>query len=91
MNRRGFIAAAGSALAFSRALGAATTTTGQSGVARRIDVHHHFLPPGYIELAREYVAKTSPAMQGVFNVQTSIAASPRSPTHWMSWARTASV
>ena len=68
MNRRGFIAAAGSALAFSRALGAANTTAGQSGVARRIDVHHHFLPPGYIELAREYVAKTSPAMQGVFNV-----------------------
>jgi predicted TIM-barrel fold metal-dependent hydrolase len=33
---------------------------------RSIDVHHHFLPPGYIEPAREYIARTSPAMQGVF-------------------------
>jgi 6-methylsalicylate decarboxylase len=33
-----------------------------------IDVHHHFLPPGYIEPARDYVARTSPAMHGVFGV-----------------------
>jgi 6-methylsalicylate decarboxylase len=62
MNRRDFIAA-GAALALSRAVRAASTIGPGS-----IDVHHHFLPPGYIELARKYLAKTSPGMQGVFSV-----------------------
>jgi 6-methylsalicylate decarboxylase len=57
----------------------ALATAGLSGVSRilhaaeasrpgAIDVHHHFLPPGYVEQAREFVARTWPAMRGVYGV-----------------------
>src|SRR5262245_17124934 len=66
VSRREFIArvslAAASLSLTPRSLEAAANPGG-------IDVHHHFLPPGYADLAREYVAKTSPAMQSVFSVQ----------------------
>jgi predicted TIM-barrel fold metal-dependent hydrolase len=64
MNRRSFIAA-GTGLALSQAV-LGGDVAAPSATPGRIDVHHHYLPPGYIELARKYVAKTSPAMAGVF-------------------------
>lgn len=33
---------------------------------RIVDTHHHLLPPGYLELAREYVARVAPGMAGAY-------------------------
>jgi predicted TIM-barrel fold metal-dependent hydrolase len=32
----------------------------------RIDVHHHFVPPGYAEVATAFLSRTSPAMRAVY-------------------------
>lgn len=72
-SRRRFLAqSAGLAAALvtrSLAAGAAVAAPG------RIDTHHHLLPPGYIELARDYVAKVAPAMSGAYALDWSPARS----------------
>jgi 6-methylsalicylate decarboxylase len=62
-SRRALLAGIGAtaALPFAKALAAAEFDT----AARRVDVHHHFFPPGYVEHMAEVVGnKPSPLMTG---------------------------
>jgi predicted TIM-barrel fold metal-dependent hydrolase len=74
LSRREFLAGAAAAVA-----GAALAATadaageGEGAPARtlaspgRIDTHHHLLPPGYLERARDFLAKAIPGMAPVYS------------------------
>lgn len=72
IDRRRFIAGCAAAAIAAHSLDRDTHAAESPSLQKahgRIDVHHHILPPGYVELAREEIARTVPEMLGAYDVE----------------------
>lgn len=66
-SRRRFMALAGAAALSATVPAGAQNAASGARAPHRIDVHHHFLPPKYIEIARDRILSFAPTFKHVLN------------------------
>jgi 6-methylsalicylate decarboxylase len=64
-SRRQFMAVAGAAALSATAVARAQNTPSNARPPHRVDVHHHFLPPKYVEIARDRILSFAPTFAHV--------------------------